>query len=496
MARSSENRVNVGIDMISAVIATVDDGDYSEAIKDDVSVLPSNTEDVGLKVDSNHYRKVPGLKTLDHPGENGFTSKTQRKSSAGKNSAERNESESGNPNGKRHVNDGNIKKNLWAKKRRRVDCRESVNANGSIDFSNSKELDEERRETANKCDTQPAGMSYLPEKAEARTCRQKTKRPRTINKEKTVVREKESWHDTSKETDNSRMNGSNVETNGSPEGTNSNELDGDREDANVRRSCVEGTSSNGKEKEQSQKKLGRQKGEACRGILDDMELEENGEMVTLRRTENRENIYPSDPSSPRTSSGIKDGGHCRGSSKDWNTVNRNVKQKSDSSADENGGGVDTSGDANGCTNGKSSNGVGAACSGTGSADGTSNACFKTRARRYETVVHGCVAVGCAQWCTDKAMRVTMAVGPKALLAMLGVGSVGRNVLDALSDTMVENTHDLRRRYGSAIKGQRFQWTVAQGRRKFVIIVAPFRKKTGADICGISGLILELTQSRI
>lgn len=230
---------------------------------------------------------------------------------------------------------------------------------------------------------------------------------------------------------------------------------------------------------------------------------------------NQRNYYPEDPPSPRIGNvnGVRednqnmcaeDDKQKRVKARNWdrmngrmsdtrNSLNNNGPEVRFGQGDGGGSGAGT-GDANcgGGGGGTAAAVVAAGGSCTGS-EGTSNACHKTRAKRYELVVHGCVGLGCAQWCADKSMRVIMALGAKALLAMLGVGSVGRNILDGQTDAMVENANDLRLRYASALKGQRFEWIVTQGRKRFIIVLAPFRRKIGSDIGGVSGLILEINQ---
>lgn len=172
--------------------------------------------------------------------------------------------------------------------------------------------------------------------------------------------------------------------------------------------------------------------------------------------------------------------------------------------------------------------------------------YKSRARRYELVVHGCVNLGCAQWCTDRGLRVTMAIGSKALLGEMNVGSLGRHVLqDGVKDGVVEDgrgelvkvhgvgngmglgiddgmqgelerkggagrddggsevgvggggiDQEMRKRYHMALMGQKVEWMMKKSNGScmaYLVMLAPFRKRSGAEICGVCGLILELSQ---
>lgn len=162
------------------------------------------------------------------------------------------------------------------------------------------------------------------------------------------------------------------------------------------------------------------------------------------------------------------------------------------SGDGNINGVDRSGGTNAvggdCGTGTSGGGGG----GNGTATAGS-ACMKTRARRYDQMVHNCVSLGCAQWCTDKNLRVTVAVGPKALLGIAGVGSIGHHVLEGSHETVtVDSATDMRKRYANALKGQRMEWIAANSRKRLLFVMTPFRRR-GGDIFGVSGIVMELSQ---
>lgn len=131
-------------------------------------------------------------------------------------------------------------------------------------------------------------------------------------------------------------------------------------------------------------------------------------------------------------------------------------------------------------------------SGAGS-DGSISACMRSRARRYEQVMMNCLSAGCAQWCTDKLLRVTLAVGTRALLGVVGIGSVGSNAVDSASEsTPPDNSKEMRKRYNNVLRGQRMEWTMSSGRRRVLVVLAPFRKRTGVEIVGVSGVVLEVS----
>lgn len=115
-----------------------------------------------------------------------------------------------------------------------------------------------------------------------------------------------------------------------------------------------------------------------------------------------------------------------------------------------------------------------------------------RARRYEQVVHQCVALQCAQWCVDKNLRVTNSMGSKGLLGLAGVAGHGRVMFDG-AEGMVESSQGMRSRYLTVVKGQRMEWVADHGRKRYLVVLAPFRKRSGAEISGVSGLVVELSQ---
>lgn len=128
---------------------------------------------------------------------------------------------------------------------------------------------------------------------------------------------------------------------------------------------------------------------------------------------------------------------------------------------------------------------------SGSGEASPSACYKTRGKRYDALVSNCVSVGCAQWNTDKMFRVTVAVGAKALLALAGVGSTGRIVCEGNQEALIDDVLDMRKHYGNAMKGQRDEWIASKGKKRFLLVLAPFRKRNGVDICGVSGIVIEL-----
>lgn len=135
---------------------------------------------------------------------------------------------------------------------------------------------------------------------------------------------------------------------------------------------------------------------------------------------------------------------------------------------------------------------GPVASGSGS-EGTVNACMRSRARRYEHVMMNCLGVGCAQWCTDKLLRVTLAVGTRVLLGLVGVGSVGSSAVDCVCEsTLAESSNEMRKRYNAALSGQKTEWIITTEKRNVLIVLAPFRKRSGAEIAGVSGIVLEVS----
>lgn len=132
--------------------------------------------------------------------------------------------------------------------------------------------------------------------------------------------------------------------------------------------------------------------------------------------------------------------------------------------------------------------------GSGEGDGMSDCpSIPVKARRYEHVVHHCVSVGCAQWCTDKNFRVSLCVGSKGLLRSVGVGSQGRVAFEG-TEAGGESRHSLRNRYNTALKGQRTEWTFSDGRKRYLVVLGPFWKRIGAEISGTSGLIVEVSEN--
>ncbi|CDF37947.1 unnamed protein product [Chondrus crispus] len=112
-----------------------------------------------------------------------------------------------------------------------------------------------------------------------------------------------------------------------------------------------------------------------------------------------------------------------------------------------------------------------------------------RARRYEQVVHQSVALGCAQWSVDKSTRLTSSMGSKALLGVLGVSGLG-------SEGGADTVEGMRGRYTAALRGQRTEWIARQGKKRFLVVVAPFKKRGCAEISGACGVIVEMTGSAV
>lgn len=132
-----------------------------------------------------------------------------------------------------------------------------------------------------------------------------------------------------------------------------------------------------------------------------------------------------------------------------------------------------------------------AASGTGS-DGTVNACTRSRARRYEHVMMNCLGVGCAQWCTDRLLRVTLAVGTRVLLSLVGVGPVGSGAVDCAGDSSSMENKETQKRYNMALSGQKTEWIISTEKRNVLVVLAPFRKRSGGEIAGVSGIVLEVS----
>lgn len=128
-------------------------------------------------------------------------------------------------------------------------------------------------------------------------------------------------------------------------------------------------------------------------------------------------------------------------------------------------------------------------------DGVVNACTRSRARRYEQFMLNCLGVGCAHWTTDRMLRVTLSVGPKTILGMAGVGSVGQHIADSASGSAVKG-EELRKRCDNALSGHKSEWTISAGKRHAILIVAPFRKRSGMEIVGVCGLIVEISSTEI
>lgn len=129
----------------------------------------------------------------------------------------------------------------------------------------------------------------------------------------------------------------------------------------------------------------------------------------------------------------------------------------------------------------------------------------SKARRYEQAVHACVSLQSAQWATDRSLRVSMSMGAKGLLRIVGVGSHGRKVFDETDDgtqTGVAGKRGLLRdRYAAALRGQRVEWLVAYNKRRFLAVLCPFRKRTSnstpgtpGDVVGVCGLLVELSET--
>lgn len=109
------------------------------------------------------------------------------------------------------------------------------------------------------------------------------------------------------------------------------------------------------------------------------------------------------------------------------------------------------------------------------------------AKRYDHVVHQCLGLQTAQWCTDLNFKVTLALGPKALLGLAGVPSLGRSVLDG-TDSALDDT---RAKYALAARGQRFEWIATSGRSRYLVVMNPYRKRNTQEITGVSGMVVEL-----
>lgn len=157
-----------------------------------------------------------------------------------------------------------------------------------------------------------------------------------------------------------------------------------------------------------------------------------------------------DPPSPSMRNGVK-GGRRRATSSNWGHVNVN---------------------------------------GNGNASASNNG-------RYETLVHNCVSLGVAQWNTDKAYRITLMVGSKNLLAAAGVTTVGRHAVDGVSGTTecVDNVDEMRGLYESARDGERMEWVARKGRKRYLVVLAPFRKHGGEENSGVAGMIMEVKQNQ-
>eukprot|EP00177_Eucheuma_denticulatum_P005991 GFKZ01010928.1.p1 GENE.GFKZ01010928.1~~GFKZ01010928.1.p1 ORF type:complete len:924 (-),score=138.83 GFKZ01010928.1:283-3054(-) len=106
-----------------------------------------------------------------------------------------------------------------------------------------------------------------------------------------------------------------------------------------------------------------------------------------------------------------------------------------------------------------------------------------RARRYEHMVHQCVSVGCAFWTVDCNFRVTLSVGSRVLLGIVGVSSHGRVVSEG------EGREGWRGRYREVLGGRRLEWVVEKGEKRYLIVLGPFKKR-GGDVAGVSGVIVE------
>lgn len=113
-----------------------------------------------------------------------------------------------------------------------------------------------------------------------------------------------------------------------------------------------------------------------------------------------------------------------------------------------------------------------------------------RARRYDHVVQQCVGLQSAQWCTDLNFKVTLALGPKSMLALAGVPSLGKSVLDC-TGTALDDRNTIKNKYLVVGKGQRLEWITGNGNSRYLIVMSPFRKRKQTEICGVSGIMIEL-----
>lgn len=121
---------------------------------------------------------------------------------------------------------------------------------------------------------------------------------------------------------------------------------------------------------------------------------------------------------------------------------------------------------------------------------SATASVMNRARRYDHVVHQCLALASAQWCTDVSFKVTLALGPKAMLGLAGVPSLGKNVLEG-TETALEDRASIKKRYVMAAEGKRLEWIATHQNSRYLIVMNPYRKRNSKDVVGVSGLMVEL-----
>eukprot|EP00171_Calliarthron_tuberculosum_P018947 IDg18947t1 len=81
---------------------------------------------------------------------------------------------------------------------------------------------------------------------------------------------------------------------------------------------------------------------------------------------------------------------------------------------------------------------------------STTASLVNRARRYDHVVHQCLGLQSAQWCTDMNFKITLALGPKAMLGLAGVPSLGKSVLEG-TDIALESRSTTKNKYSAVAK---------------------------------------------
>ncbi len=113
-----------------------------------------------------------------------------------------------------------------------------------------------------------------------------------------------------------------------------------------------------------------------------------------------------------------------------------------------------------------------------------------RARRFDQVVHQCLALASVQWSTDLSFKVTLAIGPKAMLGLAGVPSLGKNVLEG-TDTALEDRASTKKRYVLAAEGKRLEWIVTNGNTRYLTVMNPQRMRNSKELIGVAGLMVEL-----